>query len=251
MKSSLKIKYKLQDKVRSSKIMLFWYKHLYKPFKFITNAISWSFFLILIMFAAFLIYYYVSLQTYRVKGVGYEPKISLFRIISGSMEPTINIYDVILVLKKNDPEEIKVDDIISFNSDKFLIGQTISVTHRVVEIARDNNGEYLYYTKGDNTLSRDPDPVSFSDISGVVSLKIPQLGRLQFFLASEIGWLLVIVIPALFIVVKYVIELLNLPLIMSKLDKNGKFMPLYTKRYLLTYKPNKNVEKVETSKSKK
>lgn len=213
-----------------------WYKRtLYKPFKFIASAISWAIFCILIICAILLINYYIQMKNYAENGVGYEPTYSLYTIISGSMYPTIEVYDVVVVFDVDDPSEIEVGDVLTYNSSEFMEGQTITVTHRVVEITVDKDGNYTYYTKGDNNLSVDANGVSVNQILGVVGFKIPQLGRLQFFLASEIGWLLVIVLPALFIIIKYIVQLFNLSKIFSKIPKDSFLFPLFNKPLMLPY----------------
>lgn len=223
-------------KFQSSKIYKFQEKYLAKPIHFIMTVVSWTIFIILLLCALFLVYYYTTLTQSKESGENHNPKFALYTIISGSMEPAIKVYDVIFVVGPDNQEDVKVGDVISYNSSNFKQGEMISVTHRVIEIVVDKEGNYNYYTKGDNTFVKDPDPVVFDDISGVLMFKIPQLGKVQFFLASKIGWVCAIIIPALFIIIKYLVELLNLPMHMARLDKNGKFLPLYTKRVLLPYK---------------
>lgn len=241
----------LKEKILNIKVIKNFREKHAKAIKFIATAISWSVFVILILCAIFLIYYYISMKNYAAKGAGYEPKISLYTIISGSMSPTINVYDVVVVFDVDDPTDIEVGDVINYNSSEFISGETISVTHRVVEIVVDKNGEYTYYTKGDNNLARDPDGVEFTSIIGVVEMKIPQLGRLQFFLASKIGWLLIIVLPAVFILLKYIMQLVNIPGLLDKLYKDGKFLPILKKQVLLTYNDKKDfVEEKELDSQK-
>ncbi len=228
--------YKYKKMVSDLTIYKFYKKHLKQPLKFVSSIISWTIFSILIIAAAFLIYYFISAQIYAQKGAGYEPAISLYTIISPSMVPNIEVYDVVIVNKVDNPNELKVGDIISFNSTDFRPGETISVTHRVVEIMVDKEGNYSYYTKGDNNFVRDPNPVVYEAIMGKVTMKIPQLGRIQFFLASSYGWLILIVIPALYIIIKSVVKVLRVSNIASKIPKNSKLFPIFNKPLLLGYK---------------
>lgn len=242
MKKLINFYNKTKSKFLNLKIVKFYEKWLYKPFKFIANAISWSVFMILLVCAVFLVYYYLSMKSYSENGAGYEPDFYLYTIISGSMYPTIEVYDVVFVSSVDSSDDIEVGDIISYNSSSFVSGETISVTHRVVEIVVDKDNNYTYYTKGDNNLAVDSDGVSFSQVAGVVEFKIPQLGRLQFFLASEIGWLLVIVIPALFIIIKYIVQIINLSKLFGKIPRNSIFFPLFNKQILLPYNERLNIE---------
>ncbi len=226
----------LKYKFNNLKIVKYYKKYLKKPLNFIGSILSWTIFIVLLTAAIFLIYYFISTQIYARKGAGYEPSFSLYTIISPSMVPNIEVYDVVIVSRVENPADIEVGDIISFNSSDFKVGETISVTHRVVEIMVDGSGNYSYYTKGDNNFVRDPEPVKYESIVGEVSLKIPQLGRVQFFLASATGWMLVVVIPALFIIIKAFVRILKISDIGKNVKPNSIFFPLTKKRYLLTYK---------------
>jgi signal peptidase I len=86
---------------------------------------------------------------------------TLFEIESGSMSPTINVNDMILV-KLTD--EIKKDDIITYKSDSSFI------THRVIEV-----GETKLITKGDYNNSEDK-IVAKTDVIGKVVKVFPKFG---------------------------------------------------------------------------
>ena len=63
--------------------------------KFISGIVSWIVLVILLLIAAFFIYYYISVKIYEQKGDKYKPLFSLYTILSPSMVPNINVYDVI------------------------------------------------------------------------------------------------------------------------------------------------------------
>lgn len=176
--------------------------------KFIMGVLSWTVFVILVLIAAFLIYYFVATKIYAQKGEEFRPIVSLYTIITESMEPNINPYDVILDVKVTNPEDIKIGDVITFTSISPLTKGMV-ITHRVVNIAQDASG-YSYQTKGDNNLSPDASYVPFVNVHGKVLLRIPKLGYLQSFLATKGGWLIVVVIPALFIIISDIVKLFRL-----------------------------------------
>lgn len=186
-------------------------------FKFIANVISWTSLVILILLALFLAYYTISTKLYAAKGEKFEPFISLYTIVSGSMEPNINIYDVVVSKKVNSPDEIKVGDVITFVSTS-SISKGMTVTHRVVEIVKTENG-VAYKTKGDNNLSPDSAPAEYNNLIGKVIIHIPQLGRAQEFLAKKGGWLIVIVIPALFIIISDILKIFKLAGVKKEIEK--------------------------------
>ena len=100
-----------------------------------------------------------------------------YEIVSRSMEDTINKNDIIVV-KKVDKDEIKENDIISFDNGNEII------THRIVEI-ENINGETLYTTKGDNNRFEDDEKISFEQIEGKYVFKLSKLGYLMNFLKNR------------------------------------------------------------------
>lgn len=112
-----------------------------------------------------------------------------FVIISGSMEPNLNIGDI-AVVKSVDKEELKVEDVISYRE-----GNAI-VTHRITEITEDG----LYKTKGDANNAEDVSPVKFENIEGKFSFKISKLGYLIIFIQNKIG----IIVVAILIYILYI-----------------------------------------------
>ncbi len=95
----------------------------------------------------------------------------VFTILSGSMEPTFHVGSVILV-RPVEPENIRVGDPISFVMNEDLL----VATHRVVAITRDEDGAYLFRTKGDANNSVDGAPVHQDNVIGVAFFTIPKLG---------------------------------------------------------------------------
>ena len=110
-----------------------------------------------------------------------------YNITTNSMEPTINIGDIIIVKKVNNEDKIKNGDIISFRKN----GEV--VTHRIIDIT-ETNAEKRYITKGDNNNIPDLEKLSFSQIEGVKVISIPYLGRIVEFLENQIIFLIVILI---------------------------------------------------------
>lgn len=132
--------------------------------------------LVLISFIAFIsIYYVVTNRILKRFNSKYVPFISAYTIISNSMEPNLNIYDLVIDVKVDKNTDIKKGDIISFVT--INNGQTI--THRVVDII-DDNGTLLYKTKGDNNDKEDDIIITKENIKGKYLFKIPKIGRLGY-----------------------------------------------------------------------
>lgn len=177
--------------------------------KFFATILSWTLFVILILISIILIYYFITTKIYAKKDSSYRPAFGLYTIISPSMEKTLNIYDVIVNVKVNKPEDIKIGDIITFVSTS-TSSKGMTITHRVISIKEDENGNKVFQTKGDNNTSPDPKPAVFENIIGKVIFKIPQLGRLQSILATKGGWLIIVVIPAFLIILSDILKLIRL-----------------------------------------
>ena len=188
--------------------------------KFIANIFSWTALVLLILIALFLAYYTINNRIAASKGIDADPFISLYTIVSGSMEPNINVYDVVVDKKVKNPTEIKVGDVITFTSTGTLTKGMV-ITHRVIDVFEED-GKYYYKTKGDNSLSPDSSLAEYDYIIGKVILRLPALGRLQSFIGTQAGWLLVIVIPALFIIISDILKIFKLTGVKNKIEKIEK-----------------------------
>ena len=186
-------------------------------FHIISNVISWSIFAILAIIALFLVYYVIAAQLYANKGEKYKPAFALYTIISGSMEPTIKVYDVVFDVKVDDPSKLKEGDVITFVSSSSLTsGETI--THRIKQVIETDSG-LKFRTKGDNNPVPDDAYVDADKVLGKVAFKIPQLGRIQFLILKSGGWLFLILIPSLGIVIYDVLRIFNLDKTKKKVNK--------------------------------
>lgn len=172
-------------------------KGLLKIINSILKIISYFALALLFIVAVILVFYIVTNQVARINKT--QPIVGLYTIVSPSMEPTINVYDVILEFKVDDENNLKVGDIITFYSDIIDTGG-YTVTHRIKDIKETEDGK-CYITKGDNNQSDDDGCITFDHIVGRVEYVFPKLGKVQFFLSSKIGWICVILIPAIGIIV--------------------------------------------------
>lgn len=186
--------------------------------KIISKIFSTTILVLLIGVAVFLLYVGVATKLYATKGEKYEPKFSLYTIISPSMRPNLNVYDLIVDVRVDDPKDIKVGDVITFISTS-SISQGMTITHRVIDIVEGEDHTLQYQTKGDNNMNPDGAYVTYDNVLGKVMLRIPQFGRVQYFLAQKGGWLLIIVIPALFIIIKDIVKLMKLTTVKEKAEK--------------------------------
>ena len=127
---------------------------------------------------------------------------SLFRVVTGSMEPTIPIGSI-LVSQDVPIEEIEKDDVVCFRSTNPGSGGMI-VTHRVVGVYDTPDGIRCLRTKGDNNLSVDINPVTQHYLIGRIIWHTgdgsTMAGIIQF-ITGEYGFLACIVLPVLLVAV--------------------------------------------------
>lgn len=173
--------------------------------------------------AAILIYYIISVQIHS-KDENYKPGISIYTIVSPSMTPNINVYDVVVNIRVDDPAKIKVGDIITFKS-QAATSEGMTITHRV--IARDQlpDGTYEYMTQGDNNAEPDSSYVTFDNIIGKEVVTIPALGKVQFLIANKKSWLFLLLIPISIYLIKEIYKLIDLVGLKKKVTKVIKDQP--------------------------
>ena len=114
-------------------------------------------------------------------------------VLTGSMDPTIKAGDLI-VTKKIDAKDVKVDDVISF-FDPEGNGSSI-VTHRVIGIEIDEtSGEIFFRTQGDNNDIADMTPVSEKNLVGRwEGTRFWGLGYVVLFTQSTVGIIVIIAV---------------------------------------------------------
>lgn len=113
------------------------------------------------------------------------------------MEPTIQTGSIVFV-KPVEQKEIKKDDIITFLSPK---DQKQTILHRVFNIKKDKLGTLSFETKGDNNNAEDSWLVPAISLQGKYLFSIPLLGHIAAFMKKPLGFILMIGVPALFLVI--------------------------------------------------
>lgn len=180
--------------------------------KYIVKTVSMAALVVLVTIGLLLLFVFISTKVASKKGA--RPPINLYTIISPSMTPNINVYDVVVAVK-TDTSKLKVGDVISFYTNEVNVNG-LTITHRIYQIVEQDGGLY-FKTKGDYNQYVDKWTVKENDIVGKVIFKLPQLGRIQFFLGSRGGWLIAILIPALAIIAYDIYKIIKLILIRQKI----------------------------------
>ena len=121
--------------------------------------------------------------------------IKTYVIISGSMEPNISVGDIVIARNiKNEERELKIGDIISFRS-----GHSV-ITHRIVNIEKDNNGVLRIRTKGDSNNTEDGVDILINNIEGKVIAVIPKIGSIVRLLHDRTVLMIFLVVVYIYII---------------------------------------------------
>lgn len=176
--------------------------------KAVIGVISYAIFIWLLFIGLTLLIYVLDIKIRAYKGDYSTPTYNAYVVLTGSMLPEIQVYDVVIT-KKAKAADLNVGDVITFSSaDTRFLGTTI--THRIIKKNYDKaNKSYTFQTKGDNNNVADSALVPQNNIYGKVILKIPKLGYLQEFLASDGGWIIVILIPCLAVISYDIVKLIK------------------------------------------
>lgn len=129
--------------------------------------------------------------------IGYQ----CYTVISGSMQPTYEVGDLLYV-KKVDVNTIKEGDPITFVLNEDLV----VATHRVVKVDAANQ---RFYTKGDANDIPDGDPVHFKNVIGVPQFSIPWLGYVSDFVQNPPGMYITIAVGAVLLILVFLPDLVK------------------------------------------
>ena len=173
-------------------------------FNYMSSILMYAIIFVFLLIGVLLVTYYVDSKK-SMENLE-KPLYGAYVIISGSMEPIIEVQDAVLV-KRVDPDSIQRGDVVTYlSNDESYYG--IMITHRVVNI-KEENGEKIYYTKGDHNETVDRSPVKGNQIYGKVVMRIPKIGYIKYFLVSSYGWIIAIVIPSLGIIIYDIMKLIK------------------------------------------
>ena len=154
-----------------------------------------------------LIYFYLLIVTF-IFVFFYSERGSGFRIIAlttGSMQPSIPIGSLVVSEKTNDYKE---GDIVTFFEKNPATGIAYrrTLTHRLVQKS-EKEGKVSYITKGDANDVPDPNFLSEDEILGEVVRIFPFIGYYPILVKTPPGFLVFIVIPVTYLILKEIIYL--------------------------------------------
>lgn len=168
----------------------------------IKNVICWA--LVAILAVTLVIFVTTRMNGETPSIFGYTVQ----RVSSGSMEPTLEVGDVILSKRVDDVDSIKIDDIITFKGDENYDNNF--VTHRVIVAPYSEGGVKRLQTKGDANEIADS-PILAEDVFSIYVGKLAFLNWLYNLFFTP--WGLIIFIAVLLIL--FFDEIINIIRIMT------------------------------------
>lgn len=118
-------------------------------------------------------------------------------VSSGSMEPVLQVNDVLIVRDGGSFGDLRVGDIIVFN--KPDSGDRV-IVHRVVEIIPRDDGDSIIRTKGDANPSSIPGtdfPITSEDYIGKVIYVLPGIGLITKVISPPVNYIIIAIILAI------------------------------------------------------
>lgn len=118
-------------------------------------------------------------------------------VSSGSMEPVLEVNDVLIVRDGGSWEGLNVGDIIVFNRPE---GGDRVIVHRIADIDVDSNGEMMIRTRGDANPASIPGtdyPIRPDDYIGKVIYVLPSIGIITKVISPPVNYIIIAIILAI------------------------------------------------------
>lgn len=133
--------------------------------------------------------------------------IRLFSVATGSMVPVYNVGDV-LISKEIEPEKIKVGDDIAYQGEKDSYSGKV-ITHRVISIEKQEDGNYKIITQGVANNSQDPE-IDQTQVYGKIVYKVHILSFLSKLTRNMYTFYFIIFIPVAILVYKNIKNIMSM-----------------------------------------
>ena len=146
----------------------------------------------IIFFAFLLLCCYITIssklggETFQIGGL------QIINVLTGSMYPEIKPGSLIIVKKVNDPENLQVKDVITFQSPR---NEKQLITHRIVKVKKLDSKIY-FITKGDANLTADVEEVGTASVFGKYqNISIPYAGYVLQLTKTKMGFIVFFLVP--------------------------------------------------------
>lgn len=173
--------------------------------KVVYRRISKGIFYLLLLVFVVLLFFGVSSRITGGKPVIFGQR--MFIVLSGSMEPKIQVGSVVFDNPHFSLSSLKVGDIITF---KPPTDPNILITHRIYKIVY-QHGQEGFETKGDANAVQDGWVIAPQNVVAEYDhFTIPYLGYYLGFMQSRLGIALMLVVPGFLLIVTQILRMIKL-----------------------------------------
>lgn len=176
-----------------------------KAFSIIKNIIVWLIVLFAVGVLLFTIVFVNTLEQNQRNIFGYR----FFIVQSDSMSATDFDAGDIIFAKEVDPATLQPGDIIAFTSENEEYYGT-TVTHEIRKLTVDENGEPGFITFGTTNNIDDEAIVTYQNVLGKYTGRLPNMGTFFAFLRTVPGYILCILTPFLLLIAYYGVKCVRL-----------------------------------------
>ena len=110
----------------------------------------------------------------------------IYRVVSGSMEPTLRINDIVIIKKQDD---YSINDIVTYEYNNNF------VTHRIIK-----ENKNVITTKGDSNDAED-ESITKDKVLGKVVYRFKVVGFIIFMLSNPFSWVIILIVSMIMIFV--------------------------------------------------
>lgn len=138
----------------------------------------------------------ITISLFVMKLMGDTPSIfgySFYYIATESMEPSLEVGDVILAKEVTNFDSLSIGDVITYQGEVGSYANKL-ITHQIIGIDI-NDGIYTFTTKGTHPSSTVDPLVSQDQVVSKMVFEIPLMGKLMKVINNPFGFLLLIALP--------------------------------------------------------
>lgn len=171
-----------------------------KILKFIGNILYTLMFILVVFMLVIVIMQRTTNNNITIAGF------RMFSVVTGSMVPVYNVGDI-LISKEIEPEKLKVGDDIVYRGETGTFTGKV-VTHRVISIEKQEDGNYKIITQGVANNASDPE-INQNQVYGKIIYKVHSLSFIQKLIKNIYVFYFLVFIPVGILVYKNVKNIIN------------------------------------------
>lgn len=119
--------------------------------------------------------------------------LNIYYIATPSMEPTLEVGDIIVSKNVKDYSKLKVDDVITYKGEVGSYSGKL-ITHQIIDI-KENNGVYTFITKGTKEGATVDPEVREDQVVSKMLFEVPLLGKIVTLMNNKVVFFFVIIVP--------------------------------------------------------